>query len=150
MSAAIQSGCLTRRRSLGINYFDLYTSNPQVRASVGETLAGRREEFFIQSHLCSVWKDGQYKRTRSLPEVQAGFEEMMSLLKTDYLDVGMIHYCDSLEDWENIQNGPILKYARQLKQEGRIRHIGLSSHNPQVASAAAIFWTRNFLRRKRR
>ena len=42
----------------GINYFDLYTSDPQVRAAVGEALKGRREKFLIQSHICSVWKDG--------------------------------------------------------------------------------------------
>ena len=30
---------------LGINYFDLYASNPAVRAAVGEALKGRREKF---------------------------------------------------------------------------------------------------------
>ena len=44
---------------LGINYFDLYTSSPQVRASVGQALKGRREKFIIQSHICSVWQDGR-------------------------------------------------------------------------------------------
>ena len=33
----------------GINYFDLYTSNPQVRSAVGEALRGRRDRFIIQS-----------------------------------------------------------------------------------------------------
>ena len=120
----------------GINYFDLYTSNPDVRRSVGEAMKGRREKFLVQSHICSVWQDGQYKRTRKLGEVKAGFAEMMELLQTDYLDVGMIHYCDALSDWEEITNGGVLDYARELKDEGRIRHIGLSSHNPQVALKA--------------
>ncbi len=121
----------------GINYFDLYTSDPKVRASVGLALSGRREEFMIQSHICSVWKDGQYKRTRKIEEVKAGFEEMISLLQTDYIDVGMIHYVDSLKDWEDIVNGPVMQYVLELKQAGHIRHIGLSSHNPQVALRAA-------------
>lgn len=71
----------------GINYFDLYTSNPEVRASVGRALQGRRDKFIIQSHLCSIWKDGQYKRSRNIREVREGFEEMLSLLQTDYVDV---------------------------------------------------------------
>ncbi len=121
----------------GINYFDLYTSDPKVRASVGLALSGRREEFMIQSHICSVWKDGQYKRTRKIEEVKAGFEEMISLLQTDYIDVGMIHYVDSLKDWEDIVNGSVMQYVLELKQAGHIRHIGLSSHNPQVALRAA-------------
>lgn len=120
----------------GINYFDLYASNPEVRASVGKALTGRREKFFIQSHICSVWKNGQYKRSRDINEVKAGFEEMISLLQTDYIDVGMIHYVDSMKDWESIVNGPVLPYVLELKKSGIIHHIGLSSHNPQVALEA--------------
>ena len=120
----------------GINYFDLYASDPGLRAAVGNALKGRREKFIIQSHLCSVWKNDQYMRTRNLAETKAGFEEMMSLLQTDWIDVGMIHYCDALSDWQAILDNGILDYARELKQAGRIRHIGLSSHNPQVAIAA--------------
>lgn len=53
----------------GVNYFDLYTSNPDIRASVGEALKGRREKFIIQSHICSIWQNGQYKRSRNIAEV---------------------------------------------------------------------------------
>ena len=56
----------------------------------------------------------------------------MSLLDTDYLDVGIIHYCDAMSDWEEIVNSGILDYAGQLKK-GQIRRIGMSSHNPLVA-----------------
>lgn len=121
---------------LGINYFDLYASNPEVRASVGEALKGRREKFIIQSHVCSIWKDGQYKRSRKIDEVKAGWEEMMSLLQTDYIDVGMIHYVDSMKDWQKIAEGAVLDFVKELKEKGAIRHIGLSSHNPEVALEA--------------
>lgn len=120
----------------GINYFDLYTSDPEVRASVGKALAGRRETFIIQAHICSVWKNGQYERTRNIEEVKEGFRDMLSLLQTDYIDVGMIHYVDSLKDWRQIADGPVLQYAKELKEAGKIRHIGLSSHNPQAAMEA--------------
>lgn len=127
---------LNEAERLGINYFDLYVSDPAVRKAVGDALRGRREKFCIQSHLCSVWKNGQYERTRKLDEVKAGFEEMLRLLQTDYIDVGMIHYCDAPKDWDTIVHNGILDYAKALKAEGRIRHIGLSSHNPQVAMTA--------------
>ena len=120
----------------GINYFDLYTSNPEVRASVGEALQGRREKFIIQSHVCSVWKNGQYKRTRNLAEVKEGFAEMLLLLQTDHIEIGMIHYVDAMDDWEQIMNGGVLQYVMELKKAGSIRHIGMSSHNPEVALAA--------------
>ncbi|MDO4426293.1 MAG: aldo/keto reductase, partial [Planctomycetia bacterium] len=120
----------------GVNYFDLYTSNPAVRTAVGNAMRGRREKFIAQSHICSVWQNGQYKRTRKLSEVKAGFEESLRQLQTDYIDVGTIHYCDALDDWQGIVTGGILDYARELKAAGVIRHIGLSSHNPQVALAS--------------
>lgn len=127
---------LEAAREEGINYIDLYTSNPVVRTSVGAELKGRREEFILQAHLCSVWKNGQYTRSRDIKEVKAGFEEMLSQLQTDYIDVGMIHYVDSMEDWRTVSEGPVLAYALELKKEGKIRHVGLSSHNPQAALAA--------------
>ena len=120
----------------GVNYFDLYTPNPAVRAAVGEALRGRREKFVVQSHLCSIWQDGQYRRTRKMSEVVSSFEDSLKLLQTDYIDVGMIHYCDSPNDWEKICSGGILSYAQELKAAGKIHHIGLSSHNPQVALKA--------------
>lgn len=120
----------------GVNYFDLYTSNPDVRTAVGNAMRGRREKFIAQSHICSVWQDGQYKRTRKLSEVVAGFELSLKQLQTDYIDVGTIHYCDALDDWQRIEQGGILDYVRKLKAAGTIRHIGLSSHNPQVALKA--------------
>lgn len=129
---------LDAAESNGVNYFDLYASDPKVRSAVGEALVGRREKFIIQSHICSVWKNGQYQRSREIGAVKEGVRDMLSLLRTDYIDVGMIHYVDSLEDWETIVQGPVMAYALDLKERGVIGHIGLSSHNPQVALKAAV------------
>lgn len=120
----------------GINYFDLYSPDPDLRSAIGHALKGRREKFIIQSHLSSVWKDGQYMRSRVLSEVKDAFEESLRLLDVDYIDVGMIHYCDAIDDWNTIVKNGILDYARELKAQGKIHHIGLSSHNPQAALKA--------------
>ncbi len=105
-------------------------------ATLTRALEGRREKFILQSHICAVWQNGQYKRTRDIAQVKSGFESMLELLQTDHLDVGMIHYCDSMADWREIAVGPVLAYALELKRAGVIRHVGLSSHNPQVALEA--------------
>ena len=103
----------------GVSCIDLYTPNPQVRGDLGAAMVGRREKFVLQGHLCSVWKDGQYKRTRNLAEVKEGFAEQLRLLGTDYLDIGMIHYADAMSDWEAVVKNGILDYARELKAQGR-------------------------------
>ncbi len=121
----------------GINYIDLYTPNPQMRSSLGAALQGRRDKFILQAHLCSVWKNGQYERTRKIEEVREGFEDLFTRLGCNFVEVGMIHYVDSLEDWKTVYEGPVMEYAKELKAQGKIKHIGLSSHNPAVAREAA-------------
>ena len=120
----------------GVNCIDLYTSNPQVRTDLGRAMEGRREKFILQAHLCSVWKNGQYQRTRVLCEVKEGFQEQLRLLNTDHVEIGMIHYVDSMADWEGVRTGGVLAYAQELRDKGVIGSIGLSSHNPEVALAA--------------
>ena len=68
--------------------------------------------------------------------MKEAFEEMLSLLKTDYIDVGMIHYVDAQQDFDEVFNGEIIEYAKTLKDKGKIKYIGLSSHNPIVAMKA--------------
>jgi predicted aldo/keto reductase-like oxidoreductase len=136
-----QNGTTVRRafdfaEEHGINFFDLYASNPDLRDNLGYAISGRRNRFVVQGHLCSVWENGQYKRTRELAKAQEGFDDLLTRLGTDYVDIGMIHYVDNLADLHKVLEGGILDWARQLKGEGRIRHIGMSSHNPLVAKAA--------------
>ena len=90
----------------------------------------------LQAHLCSAWKDGQYVRTRNLEEVQEAFEDQLRRLETDAVEIGMIHYVDSMADWETVLSGGVMDYAKELKVQGRIGCIGLSSHNPEVSLAA--------------
>ena len=125
-----------KMEALGVNCIDLYSPNPEMRSNLGRALAGRRNKFVLQSHLCSIWENGQYLRTRDINKVKAGFEEMLRLLNTGHIEIGMIHYSDALSDWQEIVNGPIMAYAQELKAAGKIGCIGLSSHNPEVGQAA--------------
>ena len=120
----------------GINFIDVYSSDPGLRSTLGNALLGRRENFVIQAHLCSVWKNGQYERTRDLAETKQAFADLLKRLGTDYIDVGMIHYIDAVDDFHTVFDGGIIEYAKQLKAEGKIRSIGLSSHNPVTARMA--------------
>lgn len=121
----------------GINYIDIYTADPQVRSNIGYALKGRRDKMYIQGHIGSFWNGSQYKRTRDLNEAQQGFEDLLTRLGTDYIEVGMIHISDDIEDWNVLKESDFMKYVQSLKQEGKIKHIGLSSHNPEVALAVA-------------
>ncbi len=120
----------------GVNCMDLYSPNPELHKAVGRAAAAHGVHLILQAHLCTVWKNGQYMATRNLAEVKTSFEKMMQNLGTERADIGMIHYVDSEETWNKVISNGILDYAKQLKREGRIGHIGMSSHNPLVALKA--------------
>ncbi len=137
LDSAASLELMTMALDSGMNYIDIYDANPKTRSNIGYALQGRRDEMIIQGHIGTIYKDGQHTRTRDVEECKAGFEDLLERLHTDHIEVGMIHITDSREEWEEIQNSPFLDYVFQLKKEGKIKHIGLSSHNAEVALMAA-------------
>lgn len=120
----------------GINYIDIFMPQAPTRDHLGIALKGRRDQFIIQGHLCTIYEDGQYTRTRDIEKTKHSFQDLLTRLQTDYIDVGMIHYVDSEEDFRTVFDGPVLEYAKELKAKGVIHHIGMSSHNPHNALKA--------------
>jgi len=120
----------------GVNCLDMYTPDPAAQKKIGRGIAPVRKNFILQGHLCTQWRNGQYEETRKLQEVKDAFEAMLHNLGTDYVDVGNLHYVDSLETWQKILDNGVLNYALELKAAGRIRYLSMSSHNPIVALEA--------------
>ena len=121
----------------GVNYIDIFMPQAPTRDHLGAALKGRREKFLIQGHLCTVYEDEQYTRTRDIEKTKRSFEDLLHRLQTDYIDVGMIHYVDSEEDFQTVFGGEIIEYAKELKEKGIVRYLGMSSHNPHIAKKAA-------------
>lgn len=121
----------------GINILDCWMSEPNVRSNIGAAIAGHREKWIIQGHIGSTWQNGQYVRTRDLDKVKPAFEDLLTRMQTDYIDLGMIHFVDEAAEFEKIMAGEFVQYVKDLKAAGTIRHIGLSTHNPAVAKLAA-------------
>ena len=128
---------IDRADALGINILDCWMSEPKVRSNIGKALSGRRERWYIQGHIGSTWQGGQYVRTRDVDRCRTAFADLLERLQTDYIDLGMIHFVDSESDWEAATSGAYLQYVKELKETGKIRHIGMSTHNPDMARRAA-------------
>ena len=122
----------------GINILDCWMSEPNVRSNIGAAIAGRRERWIIQGHFGSTWQNGLYVRTRDMDKVKPAFEDLLSRLGTDYIDLGMIHFVDGEDEFHRIMEGEFLAYVKEQKAKGVIRHIGLSTHNPKVGILAAL------------
>ena len=121
----------------GINIIDCWMPDPKSRDIIGKAISGSREQWYIQGHIGSTWQNGQYVRTREMKYVKPAFEDLLTRLQTDYVDLGMIHFVDSIKDWDHIMQSAFIDYVYELKKAGKVRHIGMSSHNPQIAKLAA-------------
>ena len=121
-----------------MNILDCWMSEPNVRSNIGAAIAGHREKWIIQGHIGSTWQNGQYVRTREMSKVKDAFRDLLDRLQTDYIDLGMIHFVDEPAEFNTIMHGEFIEYVRELKQSGTIRHIGLSTHNPDTAKMAAL------------
>ena len=120
----------------GINIIDCWMPDPKSRDIIGEGIKENRDQWFVQGHVGSTWQNGQYVRTRDMKYVVPAFEDILKRMHTDYMDLGMIHYVDSQEDWDVCMNTEYIRYVHRLHDEGTIRHIGLSTHNPKIAIQA--------------
>jgi len=121
----------------GINIIDCWMADPKSRDIIGRAIAGSREKWIVQGHIGSTWQNGQYVRTRDMKHVVPAFEDLLQRIGGGYIDLGMIHYVDSMEDWNQCMQTEYISYVRDLHARGLIRHIGLSTHNPRIAKLAA-------------
>jgi predicted aldo/keto reductase-like oxidoreductase len=122
----------TVKRALerGVNYFD--TSPDYSRAgseqTLGEGIKGfPRDKLFIVSKFCTV--DGHLENNTPVKDVIAAVEGSLQRLGTDYLDLAHIHACDSLD---RLMNPNIHEAFDRLKEQGKLRFIGVSSHTPHL------------------
>ncbi len=122
--------------SKGINIVDCWMPDPKSRDIIGSAMKGCRESWYVQGHIGSTYQNGQYVRTRDLKYVRPAFEDLLNRLKTDYIDLGMIHYIDSVDEWNKVMSGDFITYVHELHEKGKIRHIGLSTHNPVIGKRA--------------
>jgi len=116
-----------------MNIIDVFMPGTVVRDHLSKALKGRRDKVLIQGHIGSVDIREQYDRTRDVPTCRKYFENLMKSFKTDYIDLGMMFYIDSEEDFQGIFDTEYINYVQQLKKDGTIRAIGFSSHNPEMA-----------------
>ena len=112
---------------LGINFFDtsrVYTTSEE---RIGKALAGRREEAIIATKTVS----------RTAEKISEDLATSLKHLGTDYVDLYQFHNVSTEDDLKTvIAPGGLLDVVRRAKKEGRVRHIGITSHRLDVAKEA--------------
>jgi hypothetical protein len=115
----------------GVNYLDTapdYAGSGSEQA-IGRALRGRdRSALFLATKFCRP--SGHLPPGAPVAEYKEVIEASLQRLGTDYIDLVHVHSCDEIE--------PNMHEAfDQLKQEGKARFLGFSSHTPNLAQVAA-------------
>lgn len=125
----------------GINYIDTSPDYGYSEQLIGEQLAKRRNEFFLASKCgcpiepVEVPHNQRHPHDFSCSNVRAGVEQSLRRMQTDYIDVMQFHLSPSRTELEANDS---LAELQKLKDEGKIRFIGISSNIPHLADHIAM------------
>ncbi|MDE5590659.1 MAG: aldo/keto reductase [Acetatifactor sp.] len=114
----------------GINYYDLATAEGRTFPYFGTALGAVRKNVFYQIHFGANYASGTYGWSTDGETIRHSIEWQLAQLKTDYIDYGFIHCIDELSDWQEYRKNGAFSYLMQMKEQGVVKHIGLSSHTP--------------------
>ena len=115
-----QSAKLLRRAyEAGIIYYDTARSYSDSEEKIGYALHDVREKIVIAT------KTPASNRKQLMEHIDTSLRN----LRTDYIDVYQMH--NPAEVWEDVYEGLL-----ELKQQGKIRHIGITYHSREKAVAA--------------
>lgn len=118
----------------GVNYFDLAVSEAEAFSSYRAAFRGARDQVYLQMHFGADYSSGKYGWTTDLEQIRRGMDWLLGELGTDYIDFGFIHCIDQPADLEDYINSGALEHIQTLKKQGVVRHIGLSSHTPEIVN----------------
>jgi aryl-alcohol dehydrogenase-like predicted oxidoreductase len=116
----------------GVNLIDTASSYPGSHEFLGEHLSKRRKDFVLVSK-CGG-KIPEITGTPWSPDyITAQIDLALKLLRTDTIDVMLLHSCDLA----TLQKGEAIGALAQARDAGKIRFAGYSGDNDAAAYAAA-------------
>jgi predicted aldo/keto reductase-like oxidoreductase len=108
----------------GINYFDVAPGYGDAQQLMGPPLEPYRKDVFLACKTMMRDKEGAEKE----------LNESLKLLRTDHVDLYQFHAMTKMEDVDKIFGpGGAMETFQKARKEGRIRFIGFSAHNEEVA-----------------
>jgi predicted aldo/keto reductase-like oxidoreductase len=121
----------------GVTYFDILWPYRDYLDNLGAALRGIRDRVTLAVHIGCAETDGQYRRSRDIAECSAVFDDMLSRLGADHADVVIVQWVDDADDYGSVTGpGGMLEVADRLRDAGRARFVGLSSHAVPTALEA--------------
>ena len=108
----------------GINYFDTARAYSDSEEKIGKALADVRENIIISTKTMTKTVEGFW----------ADLEKSLKKMKTGYIDIYQFHnppFCPKPGDGSGLYEAML-----EAKAQGKIRHIGITSHSLAIAQEA--------------
>lgn len=107
----------------GINYIDTAANYRNSEEIIGESIAHRRDEFFLATKTAE----------RSYQGAKEQIERSLKRMKTDCIDLLQIHYVNHEAEFRKaVAEDGAYQAALEMKREGKVRFIGISGHRPEL------------------
>lgn len=104
----------------GITYCDTAPAYSSSQDYYGAALGERRRDIFLASKTSDRTRDGSLRL----------LDDSLRRLRTDHLDLWQLHDLRTMHDLDRIfGRGGALEALVQAKEQGRVRHLGLTGHH---------------------
>ncbi|MEE8156409.1 MAG: aldo/keto reductase [Phycisphaerales bacterium] len=122
----------------GINYIDTAPAYGISEERIGRAIAARRREFVLSTKVGETFDDGRSTYDFSERAVRTSIERSLERLRTDELDIVLIH--SDGNDLQILNHTDVVPTLTALRDAGVIKAIGLSAKTVD-GGRAALAWT---------
>lgn len=124
---------LNRLLDLGINVIDTAAMYRVSEELIGNAIGNRRDDYVLISK-CGHEVEGIDAPEWSAPLVTQTVDRALERLRTDHLDVMLLHSCEL----DVLEQGDALGALVAARDAGKVRHVGYSGDNEALEYAAAL------------
>ncbi|HWR45724.1 aldo/keto reductase [Sporomusa sp.] len=108
----------------GITFYDTANAYRDSEDKIGRAFSGMRDKIVIAT------KTGRRDGAGALEHL----ENSLRMLQTEYIDLYQLHQVSREQDWEvATAAGGALEVVTKAQEQGKIRHIGVTSHSLSMA-----------------
>ena len=117
----------------GVNLIDTAASYRGAEEAIGEAVGHRRDDYVLVSKCGRDFEDSARTDWSALA-IEQTVERALRRLKTDHLDVMLVHSCDL----QTLKKGEALGALVKARDAGKVRFVGYSGDNEAAAHAAGL------------
>lgn len=124
----------------GINFIDTAPDYGQSEELIGKFISSRRGEYYLATKCgCNIPRDDHpdtpghvWTRDRLMHNIELS----LSRMKTDYVDIWQLHN----PSVEEVKNGDLVGVMEDVKRQGKVRHVSISSTLPSIMTFVERSW----------